>query len=1156
MIRNKILILTLLFSLSALLPAFSGQVHLDKPGDAKLDSIRVIISSRGWDFSLLEAYRNYLINTEENLSIEKEKIAELPGNFQREYLLATLLKREGKFGESFEKLSDILAKNPEFIPYFDDLIFSAAASGNIDLLQSKISSMKPGSFGEEYLKGMLDYNSGKYSGALAVLKKLSAERPGDKYLLFHLSYAFRYTGDYVSALKTINEAIASNNNDLFFVPEARLAAGALYYLSGKYTGAKKLYKTALDAAVSGGNKYGETIALVDIAIVDDQEGNIEEARADYSRALDIAARYNFMDLKALVYSELGVSCTFTNELLKAKQYYLKSYSLYRHLGNNLRLSLLSDNIARLFLSEFNYSHAEKLYRDGLEYAGDNKRAMAVNLVGLADVYANLSNYSKALEYYSRAKKITDEIKDLNLLVEINGGLGSLNYNLNNFGSAAEYFKKAVSLSLGSGDPYSLAEAYHNLGLAYSGLDSTTLAVSNLKKAGEISEKYSDTYTVSLSLLDLAYVYTKSGQNKNALSLLEKAEKLATRNGYNYLANASAMLKGKIYESGNEFGAAEKIYREILPQVKEINEPNLLIELHYLLAGVYEKNKKLPEAEREYREAIAIIGRISKALYSRDQVQISYFTSKSDVYNAYADLLIKEKKYGRAFLVIDRSRSRNTIQNLFNLKLESYDGSGSSRDELYDYEWIINSGLYPAAEVDSVRILYDKYKTSLLEKFPRLREIFSGEPGFDMKSIEKNLGNGEYLVSYYFSKDKLFAFLVGKNEFRAFPLGVTREELSSELSKISPYFGRKGRGVYFNQDLFSYNSKYSKDLYDKIIRPVLGDVKKNSGIIFSPCPELLSVPLEFLATDYAQNLSPYDYSHTRYLVSDYEISYTPSVRLYIYEKGNRLKNNDRILIVGNPTIDNQKKGYSERRGLMDEGRGLSRDYALLPLKYSEDEVSEISTTIKADKILLENDATETNFKMNADYSKIIHLSTHSFLINDQPVIFLSNNYDKRNDGLLEAGEIVKMKLNSDLVVLSSCNSGLGKLNRSEGILGMTKAFYEAGVKSVIVSLWPVNDRYTSRLMALFYENLAVGMSKSEALRNAKIKFINKYSANPYYWSAFVLSGNTSGVQLDKKIGVTGMMTVLALVLLFSLLFVLVRKRNLLNENHAFTSGGLS
>ncbi|MFZ1282455.1 MAG: CHAT domain-containing protein, partial [Ignavibacteriaceae bacterium] len=149
-------------------------------------------------------------------------------------------------------------------------------------------------------------------------------------------------------------------------------------------------------------------------------------------------------------------------------------------------------------------------------------------------------------------------------------------------------------------------------------------------------------------------------------------------------------------------------------------------------------------------------------------------------------------------------------------------------------------------------------------------------------------------------------------------------------------------------------------------------------------------------------------------------------------------------------------------------------------------------------------------------QVIHLSTHSFLHNDKPFIIFSKNQSNVEDGFLEMSEILNLKLTADLVVLSSCRSGLGNIDEAEGIIGMQKSFYEAGAKSIVVSLWDVNDKYTSLFMKSFYNYLSQGYDKSEALQKAKIYFKNNYSSNPYYWAAFVLSGNISKLELGKPV----------------------------------------
>ena len=126
------------------------------------------------------------------------------------------------------------------------------------------------------------------------------------------------------------------------------------------------------------------------------------------------------------------------------------------------------------------------------------------------------------------------------------------------------------------------------------------------------------------------------------------------------------------------------------------------------------------------------------------------------------------------------------------------------------------------------------------------------------------------------------------------------------------------------------------------------------------------------------------------------------------------------------------------------------------------------------------------------------------------IILATARDSKEDGALQMSEVMRLKLNADLVTLSACRTGLGKLLNGEGIIGLTRAFLYAGADSVVVSLWNVNDMATATLMKSFYKNLKQGMSKDEALRRAKLELINGQKQawrHPYYWASFVLVGKS-------------------------------------------------
>ncbi|UCE20631.1 MAG: CHAT domain-containing protein [Gemmatimonadota bacterium] len=185
----------------------------------------------------------------------------------------------------------------------------------------------------------------------------------------------------------------------------------------------------------------------------------------------------------------------------------------------------------------------------------------------------------------------------------------------------------------------------------------------------------------------------------------------------------------------------------------------------------------------------------------------------------------------------------------------------------------------------------------------------------------------------------------------------------------------------------------------------------------------------------------------------------------------------------------------------------------PLPKSEEEIHEITRIMKPSQKFLKGQAKEEFFKQDAEEFEIIHLATHGILEEKQPLysrIILAQDDDPAEDGFLQTFEIFNMDLKADLVVLSACETGLGELSMGEGLIGLTRAFLYAGVQSVIVSLWSVEES-TSQLMKHFYQNLKDGMNKTEALRQAKIKLIHTREeglsyAHPFLWAPFVLVGD--------------------------------------------------
>jgi len=199
--------------------------------------------------------------------------------------------------------------------------------------------------------------------------------------------------------------------------------------------------------------------------------------------------------------------------------------------------------------------------------------------------------------------------------------------------------------------------------------------------------------------------------------------------------------------------------------------------------------------------------------------------------------------------------------------------------------------------------------------------------------------------------------------------------------------------------------------------------------------------------------------------------------------------------------------------------LNQGFYFAPLPYSKKEIRDIAKNFPSGEVdvFLGGKAQEETLKSMplAEYG-IVHFACHGLLDEQVPfrsALVLSIDEDKKEDGFLQVREIYNLRLNADMVVLSACQTGRGRLESGEGLLGLPRIFFYAGAKSVISTLWPINDKSTSILMHSIYEHLSKGESKSQAIRSAKIKMLNSKYAHPFYWAAFVLNGDSGPLTVE-------------------------------------------
>ena len=284
--------------------------------------------------------------------------------------------------------------------------------------------------------------------------------------------------------------------------------------------------------------------------------------------------------------------------------------------------------------------------------------------------------------------------------------------------------------------------------------------------------------------------------------------------------------------------------------------------------------------------------------------------------------------------------------------------------------------------------------------------------------------------------------------------------------------------------------------------------EDKNIIIIPDGAIYYVPFEALLTSPMPEGDP-NYYAVPYLIYSHAFSTSYSSTMHFSEMPHNTRPVKEILAFA-PSYANVTS-YSPGYELL---RQSDRE-KLLMIPGVKQEVKKISQEMKC-RVFEDMNATETNFKEHAAEYKILHLAMHTILDDDNPLyskLAFTQTADTANDGFLHTYEIYNMKLNASLAVLSSCSSGIGKFQEGEGMQSLARGFTYAGCPSILMTLWEVADQSTVSLMDRFYYYLGQGFSKSEALRKSKLEFMKSadmLKSNPFFWSSFVIIGNSESV----------------------------------------------
>lgn len=758
-----------------------------------------------------------------------------------------------------------------------------------------------------------------------------------------------------------------------------------------------------------------------------------------------------------------------------------------------------DNLAMGYADAEKYDKTEKMYERMLKIWEDNKRpvtpdfAMIFNNMGyFYDEQAGDSK--KALEYYKRAVDMQKEMV------------------------GEEHPDYALALSNFAITEAQSSENYSDAEVAYK----KVLAV--YKKAlGENSMDY------VRSVCNLAGLYLDMDRHDEAMDLAY----LAIENAAQIQLDTQKKLEQII---------------EIIQTTTASNFQNVMGVL-MLLPDVYShlylktKDKAYLLAEQQLLDTIMLMATKVKNSVAYEEDKLAILREINDIsiegiFNA-ANLweLKKERQYlERIYAFIESNKSAllsESLQSKRNLQFGKLPTDLLQKEQTLQKELkslqgeLENAKAGNTQQVEAIqqRLIQhykeqEKFTAAIKAAHPQYFELKYAEQKTGIKDLQEKLLLPETaMLSYFIADGVVWLLCLTKNKEEFFKIPLESNVLEAQIEKLHTCLSN-----YANIGQANLKKDFAETahfLYQQLLEPALKGKKDIKHLIIIPDGTLGHLPFE---TFLVQAPKPENsYAEMDYLLKYYKVSYSYSGNLILQNKLSPAPaNNGKILAVAASYKKEvaDRNNNNNRKTLNRSGRAVLLRKSLIELPAAANEVQNIKENFGAFALIGE-EANEKTFKEIASEYNIIHLAMHGILNEKSPILsnlaFTENN-DPTEDNFLEVHEISSMQLKAQLVVLSACETGYGRFRQGEGVVSLARSFMYAGVPSLVVSLWQVNDASTSYIMQFFYENLGNGMDKAAALQNAKLKYIQTVSkdndmiAHPAFWAPFVLIGDDAPIRI--------------------------------------------
>lgn len=856
---------------------------------------------------------------------------------------------------------------------------------------------------------------------------------------------------------------AFNINQSMETPNKKIGAslsnniGTNYERLGKYFLAKKYFNEALKIKI---NEYGENheslaSTYVNIGTIYYYMNQFIEAIDHYLRALSIGNIQTKTSTLIRTYHHLGIAFSSLEDYKKAELYLNKAISVVKkeYGENHFEVANIKIALSKVFLKNNNFNKAIELCLEAIslhksEYP-EMKREIGLAYQKLSYIYESKGDIDAALLYANKSLKIYLSISEkLVSVADLLSVLGRLNALQNNFTEAQAYYLRCLTIrkELFSTQHPTIATTHKNLG---------ELAIKNNRLA-EAKKHFI-----------------------NGLNALSNIDFISEKLDYPDIANISS----------------NRVYLELIQSIVTLQEArakatNIKSEKIALL------NKSLSGCQRAQELIFAIQKNMdfdrSKHLLTENS-QAIFDKALSIAFELYS--LTQDEKYIKHALVFsEQSRSLIFWTNTQSVVASEFGNIPKNiqalEKEIMIHLTYLENQKHLGFDTNELQDEYfattqkqDSLITSIEKNYPKYYKLKYKQRNINVKKIMESLSPSVALVEYFVGEEFLYIFTIKRDSVLMH---------RTKIDKIPSMINELVAGLK-KMDFFSFDVP-SGYLYSKLIEPIEKEIISVQNLVIVPSGVLCFLPFEVLASSTSTESFP-DFTKLNYLIQDYNISYNLSANQF---SKNKNINYDQTFIAFAP-INSFAKLTNNTNTIFSE------------LPNSDDEIINIGQTLFADNYLIKNyinnDATELNLKsLPQNQYQFLHIATHGVMNTIVPELSALYFFDSHGneDNILYASEIYNLNIPADLVVLSSCESGVGKLVKGEGLLSLSRSFLYAGANNIMFSLWKVTDFAAYTLMNNFYAQIVGGNNYSDALRKAKLEMIsNAETAYPRNWSGFVL-----------------------------------------------------